>query len=657
MNPARVSCLAIGLTSAFLMSAVVQAQVQPSPLLIPAPPAPAAESLQVGDAAATPTPAVRPVFEGPLHEAFLSPARDRQAAPVAKAPPMPIAERPGVDPPSPRAQWIEGYWEWDTNRDDYVWVTGCWRVPPPGKFWVNGFWKRGEQGYYRVPGFWSDRQTDRIDYRKNGPPEGHPDDEPGPAPGEDYFYVPGHYEPDGDGVVWKPGFWAKAQTGWAWVPAQWVHQPEGWVFQRGYWDRTLEDRGTLFTPAETTVPADQAENGQLVYQPMQQVSPASYGRLYGAFGRPTAYYDGYPGCYYDPSGNYYGYAGYGSLGLYGGYLDYPYVGTIGYPYLTTAVGGYGYGYPGMYGYSNSYLGGLGFGLAPLLGYSSLGYGYGYPGYGYGLGNGGYGFGGYGYGLGLLGIGRLFGLGLGYGIGYPGFGLGYGLGLGYGGYGLGYGGTAGGYGLGYGGYGLGYGGYGLGGYGLGGYGFGYPFLGGFGFGYPFLGGLFGGYSNYGNGYSNYGNGYGYRHNHNYRNYPYYPGHGQHHQWAGGHNPGWGGGQNGGWGGGQPHRGYFGSPGQTLPNPSRGGTLPTRPQAGSNLASLAGHRGQPGTGVELALRQSTHAQERGRPRRAERQRAAGASCWSDRRLQRGPSAGDPTHRRSTRVRWLERRRPRR
>ena len=49
------------------------------------------------------------------------------------------------------------------GQNDYVWVTGTWRDPPPGRFWVNGYWKRDDKGWYRVPGFWSDRQTDRID--------------------------------------------------------------------------------------------------------------------------------------------------------------------------------------------------------------------------------------------------------------------------------------------------------------------------------------------------------------------------------------------------------------------------------------------------------------------------------------------------------------
>jgi hypothetical protein len=407
---------------------------------------------------------VHPLTEGPLHEAFLSPRKDLEPTHISKTPPQPITERPGVDPPSADAEWIDGYWEWDPGRKDFVWVTGTWRVPPPGRFWVNGYWKRDQAGWYRVPGFWSDRKTDRLDYRKSGPPEDHPEDDPGEPPAPDCFYVPGHYSPDGDGVAWKKGFWAKAQPGWAWVPSQWVRQPEGWVYQEGYWDRTLEDRGTLFAPAQVSPSAK--PGGDLTYQPYSQVSPEMYGQLYGAFGRPSSQYDGYPGVYYDEDGRFYGYADYGTLGGYYGYLDYPYYGGYGYPYISTPVS-YGYddgGYPyyGL-GLCSGVLGGaVGFG-----GWGGLGWG-GWGGLGWG-GWGGLGWGGWG-GFGGLGWG---GLGWG-GWGGPGWG---GWGMPLWGFPVGWGGWgAGGWGL-----GLGFGGWGLG------LGWGFPFWGGFGWGNPFWGG--------------------------------------------------------------------------------------------------------------------------------------------------------------------------
>src|SRR5262249_44603492 len=149
------------------------------------------------------------------------------------------------------------------------------------------------------------------------------------------------------------------------------------VYQDGYWDRTLEDRGTLFAPAQV----DQSARSKpdLTYQPYTQVSPEMYGQLYGAFGRPTSTYDGYPGVFYDQDGRFYGYANYGNLQGYYGYLDYPYYGGYGYPYITTPVA-YDNGYLG-YGY------GVGLGLCSglfngMFGFGSLGLPW-YGGYGFG----------------------------------------------------------------------------------------------------------------------------------------------------------------------------------------------------------------------------------------------------------------------------------
>src|SRR5258708_5247571 len=100
-------------------------------------PAPADPTHDVANPPAAGAQEQRPVValtDGPVHEAFISPAKDKEPAPIEKAPPAPIVERPAVDAPNPNALWIAGYWDWDTTRSDFVWVTGTWRVPPPGRF-------------------------------------------------------------------------------------------------------------------------------------------------------------------------------------------------------------------------------------------------------------------------------------------------------------------------------------------------------------------------------------------------------------------------------------------------------------------------------------------------------------------------------------------
>ena len=188
---------------------------------------------------------------GPAHEAFSEGGPTRVGAPnrVRHAPPAPIAERPRNERPGPDAQWLEGYWAWDSARQEYVWAAGVWRIPPAGKFWVDGRWRRDEGGWYRIPGSWSDRRTDRIDWRQAGPPADRPETNLGAPPGPDFFQVTGHYVPDGDGLTWRAGFWAKAQPGWEWVPARWVRFASGWDYREGHWERSLNGRVVPDGPA------------------------------------------------------------------------------------------------------------------------------------------------------------------------------------------------------------------------------------------------------------------------------------------------------------------------------------------------------------------------------------------------------------------------
>ncbi len=164
---------------------------------------------------------------------------------VTQEPPAPIAERPSGERPDPKAVWTPGYWEWDPEGVRFVWVVGSWRIPAAGMVWQPGRWVHEARGWYWVPGAWG-RRTDRPAiggnrpaWRVNGPPAEHPDDTPQPAPGPDYFYVPGHYEPTaaGERLAWVPGFWAAVKPGWDWVPARWVRRPDGWDYRVGQWIR------------------------------------------------------------------------------------------------------------------------------------------------------------------------------------------------------------------------------------------------------------------------------------------------------------------------------------------------------------------------------------------------------------------------------------
>ena len=80
---------------------------------------------------------------GPVHEAFAAPG-DRGPVPGLLAPRQPPEVLPEM-PPEQKPEgdnvvWVPGYWAWDAGRNDFLWVSGCWRVPPPGRRWVPGHW-------------------------------------------------------------------------------------------------------------------------------------------------------------------------------------------------------------------------------------------------------------------------------------------------------------------------------------------------------------------------------------------------------------------------------------------------------------------------------------------------------------------------------------
>src|SRR5437879_3992446 len=83
-----------------------------------------------------PQPGVEVQTRGPVHEAFAQP-HDASAAPgpaVPREPPPSIPElAPDERPQGDNVQWIGGYWAWDAERNDFIWVSGTYRNAPPGR--------------------------------------------------------------------------------------------------------------------------------------------------------------------------------------------------------------------------------------------------------------------------------------------------------------------------------------------------------------------------------------------------------------------------------------------------------------------------------------------------------------------------------------------
>lgn len=199
---------------------------------------------------------------GPVHEAFaVAWYANATASPVIrKEPPEPIKEEPPDQRPAGKdVQWIPGYWQFDDDRNDFIWVTGMWRAVPEGRRWVPGFWSQVDAGYQWVPGHWAGEPEEDMQYVPE-PPASRETVPTTTAPAENTFYIPGAWLYGDSGYYWRQGYWSDMRDGHVWVPARYIWTPDGYVFASGYWDYAPEARGLMFAPAYFTQPLWQNSN-------------------------------------------------------------------------------------------------------------------------------------------------------------------------------------------------------------------------------------------------------------------------------------------------------------------------------------------------------------------------------------------------------------
>jgi len=193
---------------------------------------------------------VQVLTRGPVHEAFAEIVTfdPQPGIKVSKAPPNSIEELPPEQKPEgANIRWIPGYWGWDDERNDFIWVSGVWRAMPPGRQWVPGYWARSGQKYQWTSGYWANSEARGNEYLPE-PPE---TVEVGPnvnAPSPDHSWVPGCWIWYHGRYAWRPGYWMEMQPEWLWVPDHYVWTPRGYIFAGGYWDYPVSLRGILFAP-------------------------------------------------------------------------------------------------------------------------------------------------------------------------------------------------------------------------------------------------------------------------------------------------------------------------------------------------------------------------------------------------------------------------
>lgn len=191
------------------------------------------------------------LWYGPVHEAFAEPYTHEpvDGLIIDREPPPPVAEIPPESRPTgENVIWISGYWFWDEERDDFIWVSGVWRQAPPDKRWLPGYWARHGGQFRWVGGTWVPSDLQEIDYLDQAPPATLDLGPAGQAPSVDHFWVPGCWLWNGPGYAWRPGYWSVGHHNWVWVPHRFIWTPRGYLFCDGYWDHRLVDRGMLFAP-------------------------------------------------------------------------------------------------------------------------------------------------------------------------------------------------------------------------------------------------------------------------------------------------------------------------------------------------------------------------------------------------------------------------
>jgi hypothetical protein len=205
----------------------------------------------------TPSPAQQPkgvevLARGPVHEAFATPGHEAKPNyAVPKRPPVPLEEMPPEERPEGEVVWIGGYWAWDDDRQDFLWVSGCWRAKPLGKDWVPGYWREVANQWQWVSGLWTQaeegQQAAEVTYLPEppAPPQLAP---PGDPPAADMFFVPGYWHYSGERYVWRVGYWTRSRTGYVYVASHYRWTPHGHVFVAGYWDYAVPRRGVLYAP-------------------------------------------------------------------------------------------------------------------------------------------------------------------------------------------------------------------------------------------------------------------------------------------------------------------------------------------------------------------------------------------------------------------------
>jgi len=193
---------------------------------------------------------VEELTRGPVHEAFATTVNydPEPGLLVRMAPPEMIEEIPPDErPDGDNVAWIPGYWGWDEEAGNFIWISGIWRNLPPDRQWIPGYWAAEGSQWQWTSGYWSSEETQEVAYYSKPPKS----IESGPnvaAPSDNYVWISGTWVNREERYAWRPGYWEPAHENWTWVPAHYQWTRRGYVFVDGYWDYNVGRRGVVFAP-------------------------------------------------------------------------------------------------------------------------------------------------------------------------------------------------------------------------------------------------------------------------------------------------------------------------------------------------------------------------------------------------------------------------
>ncbi len=195
-------------------------------------------------------PDIEVLTRGPVHEAFAQPfdPKPGPGTPIAQEPPPPVPEEPPAErPEGDNVQYVQGYWFWDSDRSQFIWVSGGYRNFAKGMKYVPGYWTHTENGWVWVQGFVAPENQQEQQYVPEPPAP--LEVEPAlPPPDDNSVYVPGYWRYNDYRWAWRPGYYIAARPGFIWCPPRYLWTPYGYTFVNGCWDYPWEDRGLLFAP-------------------------------------------------------------------------------------------------------------------------------------------------------------------------------------------------------------------------------------------------------------------------------------------------------------------------------------------------------------------------------------------------------------------------